>query len=131
VAIAYADGLAVKKEETPLSGVFILEPRLFSDARGFFLESYNERTMAELGIHEHFVQDNLSFSTRNVLRGLHYQTERPQGKLVRVLVGEILGVVLDLRKSSPSFGKWETVRLTGENKRSLWIPSGFAHGFLV
>lgn len=131
MAIAHAGEVQMKKTETILPGVFILEPRVFGDARGFFLESYNQRTMAELGIHEHFVQDNHSFSARNVLRGLHYQIQRPQGKLVRVVVGEILDVAVDLRKSSPSFGKWEAVRLSGDNKRSLWIPSGFAHGFLV
>jgi dTDP-4-dehydrorhamnose 3,5-epimerase len=121
----------MKKTETRVSGVFILEPRVFNDARGFFLESYNQRTMAESGIHEEFVQDNHSFSTRNVLRGLHYQVQRPQGKLIRVIVGEIFDVVVDLRESSSSFGKWEGVLLSGDNKRSLWIPPGFAHGFLV
>jgi dTDP-4-dehydrorhamnose 3,5-epimerase len=115
---------------TDLPGLLCLEPKVFGDDRGFFLESYNERTMAEAGIHEHFVQDNHSFSTRNVLRGLHYQV-RPQGKLVRAVVGEVLDVAVDVRRSSPSFGKWFSVALTGENKRMLGIPAGFAHGFRV
>ena len=121
----------MKKLQISLPGVFILEPSVFGDARGFFLESYNERTMAEFGISEHFVQDNHSFSSRNVVRGLHYQVQQPQGKLVRVAVGEILDVALDLRQSSPTFGKWEAVRLSGENKRMLRIPEGLAHGFNV
>ena len=122
---------AINKIPTSLPGVFILEPRVFSDDRGFFLESYSERVFAELGIRERFVQDNHSSSRRNVLRGLHYQIPHAQGKLVRVAVGEILDVAVDLRRSSPTFGKWEAVRLSGENKRMLWIPAGFAHGFHV
>ncbi len=122
---------AINKIPTSLPGVFILEPRVFSDDRGFFLESYSERVFAELGITERFVQDNHSSSRRNVLRGLHYQIAHAQGKLVRVAVGEILDVAIDLRRSSPTFGKWEAVRLSGENKRMLWIPAGFAHGFHV
>lgn len=121
----------MKKIETSLAGVFVLEPRVFGDARGFFLESYNERVMAELGIREKFVQDNHSYSTCNVVRGLHFQTEHAQGKLVRVIVGEILDVVVDLRRSSPTFGKWEGVTLSGDNRRMIWIPPGFAHGFRV
>ncbi len=109
----------------------MLEPRVFGDDRGYFLESYNERMFAEVGIYEHFVQDNHSFSSRNVLRGLHYQTKQPQGKLVRAITGEILDVVLDLRQSSPTLGKWESFVLSGENKRMLWVPAGFAHGFRV
>ncbi len=116
---------------TAVPGLIILEPRVFGDERGFFLESYNERAMAEAGIRERFVQDNHSCSQRNVLRGLHYQTQHVQGKLVRVVEGEILDVAVDLRRSSPTFGKWEAVRLSGENKRMLWIPAGFAHGFRV
>jgi dTDP-4-dehydrorhamnose 3,5-epimerase len=116
---------------TSLPGVIILEPRVFGDERGFFLESYNERAMAEVGIKQRFVQDNHSCSRRNVLRGLHYQVQQAQGKLVRAVVGEILDVAVDLRRSSPNFGKWESVRLSEENKRMLWIPSGFAHGFRV
>jgi dTDP-4-dehydrorhamnose 3,5-epimerase len=122
---------AIKKIPTSLPGVFILEPRVFSDERGFFFESYNQQTMAEAGILEDFVQDNHSSSRRNVLRGLHYQVTQAQGKLVRVVEGEILDVAVDLRRSSPSFGRWEAVRLSAENKRMLWIPSGFAHGFCV
>lgn len=121
----------MKKIETSLAGVFVLEPRVFGDARGFFLESYNERMMTELGIQEKFVQDNHSYSTRNVVRGLHFQVQHTQGKLVRVIVGEILDLVVDLRRSSPTFGKWEAVTLSGDNRRMLWIPPGFAHGFRV
>jgi dTDP-4-dehydrorhamnose 3,5-epimerase len=122
---------AIRKISTSLSGVFILEPRVFGDERGFFLESYNEKTFAEVGIVERFVQDNHSSSRRNVMRGLHYQIKQPQGKLVRVVEGEILDVAVDVRRSSPKFGQWEAVRLSSENKRMLWIPVGFAHGFRV
>ncbi len=115
---------------TRLPGLLVLEPKVFRDARGFFLESYNEKTMAEVGIRERFVQDNHSFSTRNVLRGLHYHV-RPQGKLVRVAVGEILDVAVDLRRSSPTFGKWHGVKLSETIQQMLWIPAGFAHGFRV
>jgi dTDP-4-dehydrorhamnose 3,5-epimerase len=121
----------LKKIPTSLDGVFILEPRVFRDERGFFLESYNRRLMREAGIEEEFVQDNHSYSSRNVLRGLHYQIKNRQGKLVRVAAGEILDVAVDLRRSSASFGRWEAVRLSGENFRMLWIPAGFAHGFRV
>jgi dTDP-4-dehydrorhamnose 3,5-epimerase len=121
----------MKVIQTTLEGVLILEPRVFGDQRGFFLESYSERTMQEVGIRDHFVQDNHSYSGRNVVRGLHYQTRHAQGKLVRVVVGEIRDVAVDLRRSSPNFGKWEAVRLSGDNKRMLWIPVGFAHGFRV
>jgi dTDP-4-dehydrorhamnose 3,5-epimerase len=123
--------VAFKKTATSLPGLLILEPRVFGDGRGFFLESYNQRALAGVGIHESFVQDNHSYSGRNVLRGLHYQIQYPQGKLVRVVLGEILDVAVDLRRSSPTFGRWEAVRLSGENKQMLWIPAGFAHGFLV
>jgi len=122
---------AVRKISTSLPGVVILEPRVFGDERGFFLESYNEKVFAELGIGERFVQDNHSSSQRNVLRGLHYQIKQTQGKLVRAVQGEILDVAVDVRRSSPTFGGWEAVRLSGENKRMLWIPAGFAHGFCV
>jgi len=122
---------AFQKTSTSLPGLLILEPRVFGDARGFFLESYNERALAELGIQERFVQDNHSCSRRNVLRGLHYQIKHAQGKLVRVIEGEILDVAVDLRRSSPTFGRWEAVRLSGDNYRMLWIPVGFAHGFRV
>jgi dTDP-4-dehydrorhamnose 3,5-epimerase len=122
---------ALKKIPASLPGVFILEPRVFGDERGFFFESYNQHIMAEIGIVERFVQDNHSCSCRNVLRGLHYQVKHPQGKLVRVVDGEILDVAVDMHRSSPTFGRWEGVRLSGENKRMLWIPVGFAHGFRV
>jgi dTDP-4-dehydrorhamnose 3,5-epimerase len=122
---------AIKKIPTPLPGVVILEPRVFGDERGFFLESYNQKVFAEVGIEDHFVQDNHSSSRRNVLRGLHYQIKQPQGKLVRAVEGEILDVAVDVRRSSPTFGAWEAVHLSGENKRMLWIPPGFAHGFRV
>jgi len=122
---------AFHKTSTSLPGLFVLEPRVFGDERGFFLESYNERALGELGIQERFVQDNHSCSRRNVLRGLHYQVKHAQGKLVRVVEGEILDVAVDLRRSSPTFGSWQAVRLSGENQRMLWIPVGFAHGFRV
>lgn len=122
---------SVKKIATSLPDVFVLEPSVFGDERGFFLESYSEKVFAGLGIVDRFVQDNHSFSTRNVLRGLHYQIQRVQGKLVRVAQGEILDVAVDLRRSSATFGKWEAVRLSGQNKRMMWIPPGFAHGFRV
>jgi dTDP-4-dehydrorhamnose 3,5-epimerase len=121
----------MKRIDTHLEGLCLIEPQVFGDARGFFLESYNERELAKLGIREHFVQDNHSYSSRDVIRGLHYQVQRPQGKLVRVVVGEILDVVLDVRRGSRTFGQWEAFELSGENKRMLWIPSGFAHGFRV
>jgi len=116
---------------TPLSDTLILEPKVFEDERGFFLESYNEKVFVGLGIREKFVQDNHSYSTRGVLRGLHYQVQKPQGKLVRVVSGEVLDVFLDLRRGSPSFSRWHSVRLSGENRRLAWIPVGFAHGFEV
>ena len=122
---------AIKKILTSLPEVVLLEPRVFGDERGFFLESYNERVFAEIGIKEQFVQDNHSLSRSNVLRGLHYQIRQAQGKLVRVPVGEILDVAVDVRRRSPTFGKWTAERLSGENKRMMWIPAGFAHGFRV
>jgi dTDP-4-dehydrorhamnose 3,5-epimerase len=121
----------MKTIATSLAGVLLLEPRVFRDERGFFLESYNQRTFADLGISEMFVQDNHSLSEKNVIRGLHYQIRQPQGKLVRAITGEILDVALDLRRSSATFGKWEAFKLSGESKRVLWVPSGFAHGFRV
>ena len=121
----------MEKITTQLEGVFVLKPRVFGDQRGFFLESYNEQLLADLGLQATFVQDNHSYSTRNVVRGLHYQIRRTQGKLIRVVQGEILDVVVDLRRSSPSFGRWHGVKLSGENKHMLWIPPGFAHGFRV
>lgn len=116
---------------TSLPGLLLLEPRVFRDERGFFLESYNEQGLAPFGIVGRFVQDNHSCSRRNVVRGLHYQIQRAQGKLVRVVEGEILDLAVDLRRSSPKFGAWEAVRLSGDNLRMLWIPPGFAHGFRV
>ena len=120
----------MKVTEATLPGLLILEPQVFRDSRGYFLESYNERTLAEAGVRERFVQDNHSFSTHNVLRGLHYQV-RPQAKLVRVAVGEILDVTVDLRRSSPTFGRWCATNLSESNHLMLWIPGGFAHGFRV
>lgn len=118
--------------KTELPDVLILEPRVFGDARGFFYESFNARAFAEAtGRHVTFVQDNHSRSAKNVLRGLHYQIKQPQGKLVRVAAGEVFDVAVDLRKSSPTFGKWTGALLSAENKRMLWVPEGFAHGFLV
>ena len=112
--------------------VLVLEPKVFGDARGFFFESFNARTFNEkTGINAQFVQDNHTRSAKNVLRGLHYQIKQPQGKLVRVTEGEVFDVVVDIRKSSPTFGLWATVTLSADNKRMLWIPPGFAHGFLV
>lgn len=117
---------------TPLDGVFVLEPKVFGDARGFFFESYNARNFeTATGAHPQFVQDNHSRSGKGVLRGLHYQVRQPQGKLVRVTSGEVFDVAVDIRKSSPTFGKWYGHRLSAENKLQLWIPAGFAHGFLV
>lgn len=116
---------------TPLTGALILEPRVFEDERGFFLESYSERTFSELGIREKFVQDNHSYSKRGVLRGLHYQVEKAQGKLVRVVSGEVLDVFVDLRRDSPSFAAWHAVKLSGASRRLAWIPPGMAHGFYV
>ncbi|HZQ19443.1 MAG TPA: dTDP-4-dehydrorhamnose 3,5-epimerase [Terriglobales bacterium] len=114
-----------------LNGALVLEPKIFEDDRGFFLESYNLKVFEELGIRGQFVQDNHSYSKRSVLRGLHYQIQKPQGKLVRVVSGEVLDVFVDLRRGSPSFGRWHGVTLSGENRRLVWIPAGFAHGFYV
>src|SRR3989344_2957415 len=116
---------------TSLPGVLILEPKVFGDDRGFFFESYNRKTHATMGITAEFVQDNHSRSIRNTLRGLHYQIQQPQGKLVRVITGEVFDVSVDIRSSSPNFGKWVGISLSAENKRMAWIPPGFAHGFLV
>lgn len=117
---------------TPLDGLLVLEPRVFGDDRGFFFESFNARRFAELtGVTAPFVQDNHSRSARNVLRGLHYQIQQAQGKLVRVTAGAVFDVAVDLRKSSPTFGQWYGLELSAENKRQLWIPAGFAHGFVV
>lgn len=117
--------------ETSLPGVLVITPKVFGDGRGFFLESYNEKRMAEMGIRERFVQDNHSCSSQNVLRGLHYQIQHPQGKLVRVVAGEIFDVAVDLRTTSPSFGRWHGVTLSADNRQMLWVPPGLAHGFYV
>lgn len=117
---------------TAIPDVLVLEPRVFRDERGHFLESFNERIFERVtGIRRKFVQDNESRSVRNVLRGLHYQTRRPQGKLVHVTAGEIFDVAVDLRRDSPTFGKWVGVTLSAQNFCQLWIPEGFAHGFMV
>ncbi len=123
--------MTIQTTPTNLPEVLIFEPRVFRDNRGFFLESYNQRTFAALGVADAFVQDNQSRSARGVLRGLHYQVIQAQGKLVRAVRGEIFDVAVDLRRSSPRFGQWTGVRLSEENHRMLWIPAGFAHGFLV
>ncbi len=118
--------------ETRLPDVLILEPRLFGDARGFFMESFNQRAFEEAtGCQRAFVQDNHSRSRRGVLRGLHYQLEQPQGKLVRVTHGRVFDVAVDLRRSSPNFGRWVGVELSADNNRQLWVPEGFGHGFMV
>jgi dTDP-4-dehydrorhamnose 3,5-epimerase len=118
--------------QTRLPEVLILEPKVFGDARGFFFESFNARDFAQCtGLDVPFVQDNHSKSAKGVLRGLHYQIQHPQGKLVRVTQGEVFDVAVDLRRSSPNFGKWEGVVLSADNKRQLWVPPGFAHGFVV
>jgi dTDP-4-dehydrorhamnose 3,5-epimerase len=117
---------------TEIPDVLIIEPRVFGDDRGFFLESYNEQGFADkAGITDRFVQDNHSRSTQGVLRGLHYQIQQAQGKLVRAVVGTIFDVAVDIRKSSPTFGHWVGCELSAENKRMFWVPAGFAHGFLV
>lgn len=117
---------------TDIPEVLIIEPRVFEDDRGFFFESFNEKAFADkTGVTSHFVQDNHSRSSQNVLRGLHYQIQQPQGKLVRVVVGTVFDVAVDLRKSSPTFGQWVSCLLSAENKRLFWVPPGFSHGFLV
>ena len=122
----------MKVERTAIPEVLVLEPKVFGDPRGFFLEPYNKRTFREAtGLDVEFVQDNHSRSKRGVLRGLHYQIGQPQGKLIRVLSGRIFDVAVDLRRSSPSFGKWVGMELDSESMRMLWIPPGFAHGFAV
>ncbi|GAB4058037.1 dTDP-4-dehydrorhamnose 3,5-epimerase [Uliginosibacterium sediminicola] len=117
---------------TSIPDLLILEPKVFGDSRGFFLESFNARTFKEAtGVDTEFVQDNHSRSGQGVLRGLHYQMRQPQGKLVRVTSGRVFDVAVDLRRSSPTFGQWAGVELSGENHRQFWIPPGFAHGFVV
>ncbi|TCK75039.1 dTDP-4-dehydrorhamnose 3,5-epimerase [Acidipila rosea] len=121
----------MKVTETSLPGVLLLEPRLFTDSRGWFAEFYNERVFAEAGLPSHFIQDNQSHSTEGVLRGMHYQLGAPQGKLVRVLSGTIYDAVVDLRPGSPTRGQWAGFELSSENRHILWIPEDFAHGFKV
>jgi dTDP-4-dehydrorhamnose 3,5-epimerase len=121
----------MKVQATQIAGALIVEPDVFGDDRGFFLESFNERAMREIGIDAHFVQDNHSRSQRNVLRGLHYQIHQPQGKLVRVVRGSVFDVAVDIRRNSSTFGKWVGVELSAENKRMFWMPPGMAHGFIV
>jgi dTDP-4-dehydrorhamnose 3,5-epimerase len=121
----------MKVTETAIPGVLVFTPRIFSDARGAFSETYNERVMEEAGLPTRWVQDNFSVSAKHVVRGLHYQVIQPQGKLVRVAYGAVLDVAVDLRKSSPAFGKHVAVELTADNGAMLWVPPGFGHGFLV
>ncbi|HUX91594.1 MAG TPA: dTDP-4-dehydrorhamnose 3,5-epimerase [Gallionellaceae bacterium] len=122
----------MKAIATAIKDLKVIEPKVFGDDRGFFFESYNKRQFAELiGREVEFVQDNHSRSVKSVLRGLHYQIQHPQGKLVRVVQGQVLDVAVDIRRSSPTFGQHVTVELSAENKRILWIPEGFAHGFVV
>jgi dTDP-4-dehydrorhamnose 3,5-epimerase len=124
--------MAYTVSKTALPEVLILEPKVFGDARGFFFESFNAQDFAKCtGLNVQFVQDNHSRSAKGVLRGLHYQIQHPQGKLVRVTQGEVFDVAVDLRRNSPTFGKWEGVLLSADNKRQLWVPPGFGHGFVV
>lgn len=118
--------------ETSIPGVLVIEPKVFGDERGFFFESFNLRQWREkTGLDTEFVQENHSKSNRNVLRGLHYQIQQPQGKLVRVIAGEVFDVAVDLRRKSPTFGQWTGIRLSAENKKQFWVPEGFGHGFVV
>ncbi|MBZ9625176.1 dTDP-4-dehydrorhamnose 3,5-epimerase [Clostridium sp. FP2] len=117
--------------ETKINGIYIIEPKVFGDNRGYFMETYNKNDFFEAGLRMEFVQDNESKSKKGVLRGLHFQTKHTQGKLVRVTEGQVFDVAVDLRKGSPTFGKWEGVILTAENKKQFYVPEGFAHGFLV
>ncbi|MEN9433244.1 MAG: glucose-phosphate thymidylyltransferase RfbA [Pseudomonadota bacterium] len=117
--------------QTPLQDAVIIEPKVFGDARGFFLETWNQQAFANAGLNLNFVQDNHSRSAQGILRGLHYQTQQTQGKLVRVTAGKVFDVAVDLRQSSPSFGQWFGVELSEDNHRMFWVPAGFAHGFYV
>jgi dTDP-4-dehydrorhamnose 3,5-epimerase len=123
--------MAIHIQKTKLQGAVVVQPDVFGDDRGYFLETWNRQTYAEAGLDIGFVQDNLSFSRRGTLRGLHFQNPRAQGKLVSVLVGEVFDVAVDIRANSPTFGQWIGVRLSAENKRQFYIPPGFAHGFCV
>lgn len=121
----------IKVTKCPIEGLYIIEPTVHGDSRGYFMETYNLRDMEAAGLNMHFVQDNQSMSVKGVLRGLHFQKEFPQGKLVRVIRGRVFDVAVDLRKSSPTYGKWYGVELSEENKKQFYISEGFAHGFLV
>jgi dTDP-4-dehydrorhamnose 3,5-epimerase len=123
--------LAMEFIQTTIPGVLLIQPKLYEDTRGFFMETYHAQRFIEVGLPTSFVQDNHSGSRQGILRGLHYQIRQPQGKLVRVVAGEVYDVVVDLRRSSPAFGHGEGTLLSAENKRQLWIPAGFAHGFYV
>ena len=114
-----------------IDGLLVIEPKVFGDDRGYFLETWNRRRYAEAGIDIDFVQDNISFSKRGIVRGLHFQNPQPQGKLMQVLQGEVFDVAVDIRRSSPTFGRWYGIRLSGENRRQFYVPIGFAHGFAV
>jgi len=120
-----------KFRETSIEGVYIIEPTVFGDERGYFMETYHKEEFKEVGLDFSFVQDNQSKSKKGVLRGLHFQYTKPQGKLVRVIKGKVFDVAVDLRKDSPSYGKWEVVILSEKNKKQFYVPEGFAHGFLV
>lgn len=121
----------IKVEKTPIEGLAVIEPKLHGDSRGYFMETYNQNDMKEAGIDRVFVQDNQSMSAKGVLRGLHFQKQYPQAKLVRVIDGTVFDVAVDLRQNSPTFGQWHGVLLSAENRKQFFIPEGFAHGFLV
>ncbi|MBU2647037.1 dTDP-4-dehydrorhamnose 3,5-epimerase [bacterium] len=121
----------MKIEKTDIPGILILTPKVFGDERGFFLESFNKKIFQQAGIEGEFVQDNHSKSTQGVVRGLHYQKKFPQGKLIRVIQGEVLDVIVDIRRGSPTYARWISILLTAENKKQVWIPAGLAHGFSV
>lgn len=121
----------MKVIESEIPDVLIIEPNVFGDDRGFFFESYNKKQLSDIGISAEFIQDNHSRSEKNVLRGLHYQVQHPQEKLIRVVVGQVFDVAVDLRRKSPTFGRWVGAMLSAENKHQMWIPAGFAHGFYV
>ena len=121
----------IKVSKCPIEGLYVIEPAVHGDARGYFMETYNQRDMEEAGLTMNFVQDNQSCSTKGVLRGLHFQKQFPQGKLVRVIKGSVFDVAVDLRSDSKTYGKWFGIELTEENKKQFYIPEGFAHGFLV
>lgn len=123
--------MSIKYTETDLPGVLLIDPRVFKDSRGFFMETFHQKKYAEAGIDHAFIQDNYSHSTRGTLRGLHYQLEHPQGKLVYVITGEIYDVAVDIRRGSPGFGKWVGQYLSDKNRRQIFVPEGFAHGFCV